>query len=77
MAEEISLLTSAIEHQLPPVRSKTRKSQKQVGKFGVVTAKDAIPNIAKEKNHEASVQNARRIAPPSLNSTPNSAAAEA
>lgn len=77
MAENISLLTPAIEHQLPPVRSKTRKSQKQVGKFGALTTKDAIPHIAKEKNHEPSVRNARRMAPPSLNSTPNLAVAEA
>ena len=76
MAEEISLLTSTIEHQLPPARSKARKSQKQVGKFGALTTKDANRHIAtrKEKDQEASVRKARRMAPPSLNSTPNSAA---
>ena len=75
MAEEISLLTSTIQHQLPPMRSKARKSQKQIPKFGALTTKDANRHIAKrkEKDDKASVRKGRKMAPPSLISTPKSA----
>lgn len=52
MAEEISLLTSTIEHQLPPMPSNTRKSQKQVGKFGATTTKHALRHVAIRKERQ-------------------------
>ena len=77
MAEEISLLTSTIQH--PPIRSKARKSQQPIGKFGALTTKDANRQIAKrkEKDDNASVWKARKIAPPSLVSTSKPATGEA
>ena len=70
MAEQIQLLTSTIQHQLPPMPSTTRKSQKQVGKFGALTTKDANRQIAKRKgkDYEASVGKARSTAPLGLDS---------
>ncbi|KAJ5117399.1 hypothetical protein N7448_011031 [Penicillium atrosanguineum] len=41
MAEEISLFTSTIQHQLPSTPSAARKSQKQIVRFGALTTKDA------------------------------------
>jgi hypothetical protein len=78
MAEQIGLLSSTIEHQLPRIPSKVRKSRKQVGKFGALTTKDANRSIAakQQKEHEASVRKARRMAPPSVLLTPISAAEE-
>ncbi|KAJ5982203.1 hypothetical protein N7451_012303 [Penicillium sp. IBT 35674x] len=49
MAEEISLLTSTIQPQLPPIPSTARKSRKQVGRFGAVTTKDARRHTATKK----------------------------
>ena len=52
MAEEISLPTSTIQHQLPPMPSKARKSRKEIGRFGAVTTNDAKRHAMtkKEKN---------------------------
>ena len=79
MAEQIQLLTSTIQHQLPPMPSTTRKSQRQVGKFGALTTKDANRQIAKRKgkDYEASVGKARRTAPLGLDSTHKTALEEA
>lgn len=78
MAEEISLLTSTIEHQLPPMPSNTRKSQRQVGKFGAITTKHALRHVAtrKEKDHAASVRKGKKMPPPSVLLTPESVAGE-
>jgi len=67
---EVSFLTSTIQQQLPPIRSKARKSQKQIGKFGALTTKDVNRCITKwkEKDHEAGVRKAGK-APRSLIST--------
>ena len=58
--------------------STARKSQKQVGKFGALTTKDANRQIAKRKNkeYEASVRKAGRTAPLGLPSTPTRALGE-
>ncbi|KAJ5144328.1 hypothetical protein N7476_004862 [Penicillium atrosanguineum] len=79
MAEEISLLTSTIQHQLPPMPSKARKSRKKTGKFSALTTKDAKRHATtrKEKEHAASVRKGRKMAPPSLLLTPESATEEA
>ncbi|KAK9242001.1 hypothetical protein V1506DRAFT_124350 [Lipomyces tetrasporus] len=67
MAEEISLLTSTIQHQLPPTPSNTRKSQKQVGRFGALTTKDAkrLTGTRNTKDNAASIRKGRKMAPPS------------
>jgi hypothetical protein len=76
IAEEISLLRSTIQDQLPSTRSKVRKSRKQVGKFGALTTKDANRHInaRKEKDHDTSVRKGRKMAPPSVLLTPTPAA---
>lgn len=79
MAAEISLLTSTIQHQLPPMPSSARKSRKQVGRFGAMTTKHAkrYAVTKKDKEHAASVRKGRNVAPPSLFLTPESATEEA
>jgi hypothetical protein len=64
LAEEINLLTSTIQHQLPTMPSTAQKSQKQVGKFGALTTKDANRMVRrrKEKEEQASVRKAKRNA---------------
>ena len=64
LAEEINLLTSTLQHQLPMMPSPARKSQKQVGKFGALTTKDANRMVKrrKEKEEQASVRKAKRNA---------------
>ena len=78
MAEEISLLTSTIQHQLPAMPSNSRKSRRQVGKFGAMTTKDAKRHAAtkKEKEHTASVRKGKKMPPPSQLLTPESATEE-
>ena len=79
MAEEISLLTSTVQHQLPPMPSNARKSQKRVGRSGALTTKDAkrLAAARKTKDDAASVRKGRKMAPPSQLLTPESATEEA
>jgi hypothetical protein len=74
MAEEVSLLQSTIQHQLPPMRSTARKSKKQVGKFGAITTRDAIryAKVKQDKRDAASVRAGKKMAPPSQLLTPPS-----
>ena len=71
LAEQFGLLTATMQHRLPAMPSTARKSQKRVGKFGVLTTKDANRQMAKRKNkeYEASVRKAGRTAPLGLAST--------
>lgn len=58
--------------------SSTRKSQKQVGKFGASTTKHALRHVAarKEKDHAASVRKGKKMALPGLFWTPDLATEE-
>ncbi|KAJ5117318.1 hypothetical protein N7448_010950 [Penicillium atrosanguineum] len=78
LAEEVGLLTSTIQHQLPLMPSAARKSKKQVGKFGALTTKDANRQIAKRKGKDygASVRRPTREAPLGLEPTPKSVSVE-
>ena len=58
---------------------KARKSKKEVGRFGAITTKYAKRHATtkKEKEHAASVRKGRKMAPPSVLLTPESATEEA
>ena len=78
MAEEIDLLTSTTQHQLPAMSSTARKSRREVGKFGVLTTKDASRKIAvrKQKEDQAGARKAKKQRDFGLESTPKIAAGE-
>ncbi|OQE21113.1 hypothetical protein PENSTE_c012G09731 [Penicillium steckii] len=49
LAQDIDLLNDTLECQLPKQPTTARKSQRQIGKFGVLTTKDAV-RLANERN---------------------------
>ena len=63
LAEEISILHNTINNQLPPLPSqKVRKSQRRVGKCGILSTKDSNRRIAvrREDEAKANVRKAKR-----------------
>ena len=74
-AEEVGLLNSTIQHQLPAMPSTARKSMRQVGKFGAIVTKDAkrrIGDRAKKEGAAATRKIARAAASeaPPMNTAP-------
>lgn len=76
LAEEVSLLTATIQHSLPPIPQTARKLKKQIGKFGVLTTKDANRKIAVRRQQEdkTSERKAKQQRTLGLESTPQTAA---
>lgn len=60
-AEEVSLLNTTIQDQLPAMPSTARKSMRQVGKFGAIVTKDAKRRIG-DRVEEEDAAATRKIA---------------
>ena len=76
IAEQIKLLTSTIDNQLPAMSATARKSRREVGKSGILTTKDANRKIAARKRQEdqASERKAKKQRTLGLEPTPKTAA---
>ncbi|KAJ5240598.1 transcriptional regulator family: Centromere protein B DNA-binding region [Penicillium citrinum] len=59
LAEDIGLLTDTLENQLPKKPTIARRSQRQIGKFGALTTKDAV-RYAYNRNNKGNTKDKKK-----------------